>query len=838
MPPLVSSKSMKSMPAAVGSRATRKLDAPAPNANLNQMTGIESMVQDLSLGKLSVEWRGTLKPPANEFFECRVTHIEAEGPIWVMHAANKDNLKRLTDRIAHEMQSKQPCNFEMLSVDDLVGVVVDNKMFRGEVRALISASGAMGAEVRLIDFGSIFRCDACDIYGAVQSMAEIKRFAFRVKLPTNTDVQLNKYLSLRLMGSQTDDGIEHVQLKPKMKIPINLPLQMLAVNPEVSVVRILQHDDSREEPQVALLQIKVMSNLNDDLNACLIDKPVQPFTGRLPQETRTFFLAARTHRGFRRAMLLDFIEHPSLYLVYEMDEGRISITNEVCRIPSELLEHSLRVFAVTLADAGNLRQQLTQCASSGLCIKFQMESLQGVEKEMSAAQATLLLANNNEPVCAVRVNSFLGHVDELSLKFWRERIENGSLVYIAHVASIVEVCISSVITKQYQQIFQRLDYKCLPFKDAGDISIGSIVLVVTAVKNNTFSVVNIDTGCAQDVPEKWLRMPCSFVENLPVSLCRARISTICNLPLCAVPENSAGLQLLMKLCQRQSEMKVEFKDSECSIIDLLDFSVEPQSLMTRMLPLMFTPAPVEQQSTQNVDASARVLKPEAIQASPMVESAPHDELPPLPLSPPNTPIQKGALIAGGHIERYYFSDMERHPIPLGEKMQIIVLNAIDVHKTGCITACFFSSEEVAEHFQDLLNKVFTIGKTHDKLTSPRYIPDVDEMCLCLYAEDNTWYRGVCQRVTAQEACILYCDFGNSEMVPLDRIKPIPKNLLQRVYATKCFIDGFDKDKNFLSLEKSLAVKNKILCNVLDGPELNTRRIYIPHLDKILSRQII
>lgn len=67
------------------------------------------------------------------------------------------------------------------------------------------------------------------------------------------------------------------------------------------------------------------------------------------------------------------------------------------------------------------------------------------------------------------------------------------------------------------------------------------------------------------------------------------------------------------------------------------------------------------------------------------------------------------------------------------------------------------------------------------------------MCLALFAEDNSWYRGVCCKIRGQDVEILYCDFGNSETVPLKNIKPIPTELLQSVYATKCFIDGESLD---------------------------------------------
>ncbi|EDW68365.1 uncharacterized protein Kots [Drosophila virilis] len=842
MPPLVkasipaAASRHEAAPTYVGNKAS------SPTPILNEHSALEPMVKDLTIGEpiekqLSQAWREPVMPSEKLFFECRVTYMEKDGSIWVVDIANAERLERLTNNMARSMQYQKSCLFENILVGDLVGVNVDHKMYRGEVIALNAS-----AEVRLIDYGAVVRSELQDMYLPVPRMAEYNAFALRVKLPTNAGVQINKNLTLRLLGSQTPDGIEQVQMKPKMTIPLNLPVQMLAINPEVSFVRTLQHDAALKEPQVALLQIKVMSNLNDDLNARLSDKPGLQFTEPFPEEIRTFFLAARTKQGYRRAMLLDFIEQPMLFLVYEMDEGRVSLTDEVCRIPSELLGHALRVFAVTPAEdyTRSLQQALMQAGDS-LCIKFCMENLHSKDK-LRTVQASLLV--DNTQVCAVRAMTFLGRVCDLGHKYWRESIENGSLVYISHVINYQEICISSVQTKQYEDIFKYVEPKCPPFRQSSDVVVGSLVLVVspsrgnfraeiTGVENNKFVVRNIDTGSTHNVARNYLRMPCPFIENLPVCQCRVKIKTICNIPSSAVPPNTVALQTLMKLFAQKTEMQVDFEDADGKTVDLLDFSAEPQSLMTRMLPLMFTPVAVELEPAMSLPACP-VVAPEPIKAL-QAEQISAIEVPPLPPSPPNSPIENEK--SSKAVERHYFNDLERHLLPLGENMIVLILNSTDLHKCGYATACFFSSEKVAVNFQKLLDRVASIGIVDDTL-KPGYLPDVGELCLTLFSEDNSWYRGVCQRVSGQKASILYCDFGNSEVVPLERIKPIPSEVLHGVYATKCFIDGFDKSKNFMILEEYLADKNKILCNVLEGPEPNSRLISIPHLDKILSQELI
>lgn len=421
--------------------------------------------------KSSTAWRDYAKPQGSDFFECRVTSMLQDGSIWVIDVANTERLERLSRNIARCRENMALCGYGDLAVGSLVGITHNQTMYRAQVLAL--KNNPQGAEVRLIDMGIVCTGLIGDIYFPQPRMAEIKAYAFRVKLPTNTGVQVNKNIKLRFLGRQTPDGVEQVQLKPNMTLLLNLPVQLLAINPDVTVVTTFQNNAGLKEPEMALLQIKVMSNLNDDLNSSLLDKPAHPLTEPFPK-----VLAARTNDGFRRAILLDFVEKASQYLVYEIDEGRITVTNEVRRIPGELLGHTLRVFAVILDDskAGSL-QKLLDKHGKNLSIRFQMENVEENEKnKLRTAQAMLM--DQNEKVCAVRVNTFLGRISELGHRYWREPVRNGSMVYITHLVDYEEVCISSVKTKHYADLFKSLESKCLPFDQSSNVPIGSIVLVM------------------------------------------------------------------------------------------------------------------------------------------------------------------------------------------------------------------------------------------------------------------------------------------------------------------------------------------------------------------------
>ncbi|KAL7745288.1 hypothetical protein ACLKA6_015314 [Drosophila palustris] len=837
MPRLVSLKPLKP-----GASICHDVTSMSLEAATGFAMELESMTGDLSINgtkvQLSTEWRECVNPKPNEFFDCRVTHVEKDGAIWIVEEVNIDRLKRLDDNMARCMQKKQPCtHLEEIAIGDLVCVAFEKEMCRAEVIQLNANSKC--AEVHLIDNGAVATIDVQNVYLAVPRMAEIKRYAFRVIISPKTGTEIHKLtnVTLRLVGGKTVDGIQRAQLKTNMAIPLDLPVQMLSSNPEVIVLKTFAHNIALKEPQVALVQIKDWGNLNDELNQKTLMNFIEPF----PKTLRVFFLSARTESGYRRAFLIDLIEEASKFLVYEMDEGRISITDEVRRIPLELLDHPPRVFAISLTDnmAGNnkissLQQTLTKYGRD-LIIQFEDRYIYNKKEKLHSAQATLLAAKHEEQVCTVRADKFLGRITELNLKYWQEPIENGSLVYITHVVSYHTICISSVQTKQYADLFKSLDSKCFPFDSTSEIPTGSIVLVVCPIQGyyraevldmegGSYRVRNIDTGIdsVDRVPSSNLRKSCAFLENLPVSQLRASIKAVNLIPSDAVPPNTAALQLLMELYEHKSELLVEFVDSECSALDLLDANVEPSSLAARMLPMIFT-------------ASLVKSNPVEIVKAPQLDDFSIVGLPSLPPSPSDS--DSDSYMENANIERHYFDDIKRDLIPLGKNVQVLILLATDLHKTGYVMGCFFANQKAAEKFQYLLNHVNDFAKDEDK-SPPDYLPKVGEMCLTLFTVDNSWYRGVCLKViNNRQVEIFYCDYGNSEVVPLEMIRPISADLLFTVHTTKCFIDGFNNSKDFMILEQYLAKNNNIVCTVLEGPEPNTRLLKIPTLDKILSTEL-
>lgn len=845
MPPLVECRPLQ--PALNPIQSVENQVALAKTRTKSPIPCVEPTVAVPNKPDLSENWRKHLLPSGMEFFKCRVTFMENDGPIWVVHVANVEAIERMTVNMQRCMQNKKMIRMEGVREDTLVAISVGDKVHRGHV--LTVCQKKQEANVRMIDHGQIVATPFRDIYTIVPKMAESKAFAFRVQLPTNTGVQDIKNLTLRMLGTKTSDGAYHVHLKPKMIIPLSLPLEMLQLNPEVKVIRVFKANPKHNEPQLALLQINVMGHVNADLNNRIAEKPRQPFTLPFPEQKSIFFAATRTKNGYRRAFLLDHIMKPRpTYLVYEMDEGRVSIATDLSRIPSELLGLPSRVFAAQLEDS--VPEEL-ETQGAELTVKFKLDNKPPKEK-LRAANAAL--NSKGEQICMARLITFLGQISYLGHKYWREPIVHDSIVFISHLVSFKEVYISTPDAKQYAEIFKRLEYKCATITKSSDVSVGSIVLVVSkqmghfrgeilSKDSGLFEVMNVDTGATQKVELAEIRSSCRFLENMPVCLMRVQLQNVCNIPDAAVPVNNAAIQMLHKLCAQKELLKLNMVDATTSTVDLLFSSGDSRSLTTQMLPLIFTP----------VQEKAEVAPPKAASTPSQLPVVTHKQqkvspqslllldLPPLPPSPPESPSPADVPTkkSASHvlpIKRFLFDALPKNLAPLGDKVNLILMNADGLPQTGYITAAYFKDEKAAKEFEKILSLTSSQGAC-DHNVVPGYVPNVGELCLAIYSEDKNWYRGVCQEVKDNMVKILFCDFGNTEYVAVRHVKPISQDLLIAVNVTKCYINGFDKSKNFAALEQFLVRKIRFLCGVKKGPEPDTRLITIPDMETILNTPV-
>ncbi|XP_037597656.1 tudor domain-containing protein 1 isoform X4 [Cebus imitator] len=97
------------------------------------------------------------------------------------------------------------------------------------------------------------------------------------------------------------------------------------------------------------------------------------------------------------------------------------------------------------------------------------------------------------------------------------------------------------------------------------------------------------------------------------------------------------------------------------------------------------------------------------------------------------------------------------------------------------------SSEVLEYMNQLSA---SLKETYANMHEKDYIPVKGEVCVAKYTVDQTWNRVIIQDVDVlqKKAHVLYIDYGNEEIIPLNRIYQLNKKIdLYPPCAIKCFI---------------------------------------------------
>uniref|UniRef100_A0A673N8Y7 Tudor domain-containing protein 1 n=1 Tax=Sinocyclocheilus rhinocerous TaxID=307959 RepID=A0A673N8Y7_9TELE len=97
--------------------------------------------------------------------------------------------------------------------------------------------------------------------------------------------------------------------------------------------------------------------------------------------------------------------------------------------------------------------------------------------------------------------------------------------------------------------------------------------------------------------------------------------------------------------------------------------------------------------------------------------------------------------------------------------------------------------------------------------SENFRPAPGTVCCSLFCEDNQWYRAKVLAYSSEDrVCVGYIDFGNSEEVELNRLRPISKELLAlATQAIPCSLAGIKCPTGTWSEETILMVK-RLVCN--------------------------
>ncbi|KAM9197134.1 tudor domain-containing protein 1 [Dugong dugon] len=97
------------------------------------------------------------------------------------------------------------------------------------------------------------------------------------------------------------------------------------------------------------------------------------------------------------------------------------------------------------------------------------------------------------------------------------------------------------------------------------------------------------------------------------------------------------------------------------------------------------------------------------------------------------------------------------------------------------------SSEVLEYMNQLST---SLKETYANLLEEDYIPVKGEVCVAKYTVDQTWNRVTIRDVDVlqKKAHVLYIDYGNEEIIPVNRIHQLSKNIdLFPPCAIKCFV---------------------------------------------------
>nr|XP_055104521.1 tudor domain-containing protein 1 isoform X2 [Symphalangus syndactylus] len=134
-------------------------------------------------------------------------------------------------------------------------------------------------------------------------------------------------------------------------------------------------------------------------------------------------------------------------------------------------------------------------------------------------------------------------------------------------------------------------------------------------------------------------------------------------------------------------------------------------------------------------------------------------------------------------ERIMFSDLRSLQL---KKTMEIKGTVTEFKHPGDFYVQLYSSE-VLEYMNQLS---VSLKETYANMHEKDYIPVKGEVCIAKYTVDQTWNRAIIQNVDVQQkkAHVLYIDYGNEEIIPLNRIYHLNRNIdLFPPCAIKCFV---------------------------------------------------
>lgn len=597
-------------------------------------------------------WSISFEPPQNTFFDVIVQYIEELDPtlIWVTEIKYDANLKKLLAEINRTVAPAEvpACKAEELTVGALVAAPLDKVFYRAQVIETHAEQNM--CTVRLIDYGNEMKLPNDKLKAAIPIMSNLNAYAFRIKVPKNViDLQLESVITIRLIGPKSNEDFWFVDLKPKA-LPKVLPLEILSENPQIRLCKIF------ENATHALVQLTEKSEICKSLNEYLSSEHGLKFDfDTLPQEGA--YVAAHTKNGWARACFFGFSKFENKYLVYLLDMGRLIFSSMIKKIPDAYIKHPLRVFAIAAATPNTPLSEHELMQASKLTLHLNVAANPKASKSLPCS-----LYADDKKIMDVIATQFTGLLKELNLKYWIERIPEGSSVTITHVYSHAEVCINSELCLSYPNMFADMAASCIPFAEKDTIAEGDLVLakteeedfylrgevreikvfnfyfqyillfqVITSNKSqDTFKIWDVDSGAAFDIPRSRLLHPNLFIISCPVYMQRVKLVYLEAIPS-PMPENKA-VDALNQCVINFTEFDLKYEAEKPNTVDLFFKTPNKESLSMALMPRLF------EKCTSTLDKAAASNTENATKTNNTAGNGVAEDTP-LPPSPPDSPIE-------------------------------------------------------------------------------------------------------------------------------------------------------------------------------------------------------
>ncbi|XP_071965838.1 tudor domain-containing protein 15-like isoform X2 [Antedon mediterranea] len=155
-------------------------------------------------------------------------------------------------------------------------------------------------------------------------------------------------------------------------------------------------------------------------------------------------------------------------------------------------------------------------------------------------------------------------------------------------------------------------------------------------------------------------------------------------------------------------------------------------------------------------------------------------------------------------------------IRVGQQFPVEITNVVSVSKFSC------QLKSTSEELNTLMDKIHNYYTTNSSTMSLRQTSK-GMICCCQFSEDDGWYRAQVISLSGGEAEVKYIDYGNTEKLPLNRIKDLqPEFMTLPMQSVDCCLDVSLSDSQVEKSVFEMLTMEKTLSAILLQEEADSR----------------